>query len=65
MFSIEEGMKPESLLSERSRVDKFLRFPIKEGILPVKSLIDKSRSLRDCSDAISGGIKPESLLSHR
>jgi hypothetical protein len=58
-------MEPESLLSLRERIDKFLIFPIEEGILPVKSLLVKSRKLRDCSDPISGGIKPESLLFER
>jgi hypothetical protein len=46
-------------------MDKFLKFSIEKGILPVKSLLDKSSSLRDCSDPISEGIKPDSLLPYR
>uniref|UniRef100_A0A6N2KQE7 Uncharacterized protein n=1 Tax=Salix viminalis TaxID=40686 RepID=A0A6N2KQE7_SALVM len=43
-------------------MDRFLKFPIDEGIPPVKRLLDKSRLLRDFSNPISCGMKPESLL---
>ena len=44
---------------------KFLKFPIKGGIGPVRLLVDKSRSLRDLNNPISWGIEPERSFSKR
>uniref|UniRef100_A0A6N2LJ89 Uncharacterized protein n=1 Tax=Salix viminalis TaxID=40686 RepID=A0A6N2LJ89_SALVM len=58
-------MKPESLLPQSKRTDRLVKFPIDEGIPPVKTLLDKSSLLRDSSNPISFGMKPESLLPRR
>uniref|UniRef100_A0A6N2LKG5 Uncharacterized protein n=1 Tax=Salix viminalis TaxID=40686 RepID=A0A6N2LKG5_SALVM len=68
---MEAGIKPSYIIEHghvpnRRRdgtrelvLKKFLKFPIDEGIPPVKTLIDKSSLLRDSSNPISFGMKPE------
>ena len=64
-FLSSSGMEPESLFQERSRMIKFLKFPIDTGIEPVRLLLYKDSSLSELSFLSWWGMDPVMLFSWR